>query len=82
MSSSDRNAKGHQRSRPSVRSRTSAAPSQRTRAADPARLVACEVLRAVSGEDAYANLVADVKAKFNVELTRIAAFGVSAMMHG
>ncbi|MER1995827.1 MAG: transcription antitermination factor NusB [Arthrobacter sp.] len=57
MSSSDRNAKGHQRSRPSVRSRTAAAPSQRTRAADPARLVAFEVLRAVSGEDAYANLV-------------------------
>ncbi|MFF2604282.1 RsmB/NOP family class I SAM-dependent RNA methyltransferase [Arthrobacter koreensis] len=57
MSSNDRNAKGHQRSRPSVRGRTTAAPSQRTRAADPARLVAFEVLRAVSGEDAYANLV-------------------------
>ncbi|WP_457316839.1 RsmB/NOP family class I SAM-dependent RNA methyltransferase [Sinomonas sp. RB5] len=33
------------------------APSQRSRAADPARLVAFEVLRAVSRDDAYANLV-------------------------
>ena len=32
-------------------------PSQRTRRADPARLVAFEVLRAVASEDAYANLV-------------------------
>lgn len=33
------------------------APSQRSRAADPGRLVAFEVLRAVSRDDAYANLV-------------------------
>ncbi len=33
-------------------------------------------------QDAYANMVADVKAKYNVELTKLAAFGVSAMMHG
>jgi 16S rRNA (cytosine967-C5)-methyltransferase len=33
------------------------APSQRARTADPARLVAFEVLRAVSRDDAYANLV-------------------------
>ena len=33
-------------------------------------------------QDAYANMVADVKAKYGVELTRLAAFGVSAMMHG
>ncbi len=33
-------------------------------------------------QDAYANMVADVKAKYDVELTRLAAFGVSAMMHG
>jgi hypothetical protein len=32
--------------------------------------------------DAYANMVADVKQKYGVELTRLAAFGVSAMMHG
>ena len=32
--------------------------------------------------DAYANMAADVKAKYGVELTRLAAFGVSAMMHG
>ena len=36
---------------------TENAPSQRTRRADPARLVAFEVLRAVAAEDAYANLV-------------------------
>ncbi|MCC3270342.1 rRNA small subunit methyltransferase B [Arthrobacter gengyunqii] len=52
-----RNEKGHERSRPSVRSYTKQAPGQRTRAADPARLVAFEVLRAVSEDDAYANLV-------------------------
>ncbi|MGO1522506.1 MAG: RsmB/NOP family class I SAM-dependent RNA methyltransferase [Nesterenkonia sp.] len=34
-----------------------AAPSQRSRRADPARLVAFSVLQAVSEEDAYANLV-------------------------
>ena len=33
-------------------------------------------------QDAYANMVADVKAKYDVELTKLAAFGVSAMMHG
>lgn len=33
------------------------APSQRSRRADPARLAAFHVLRAVSGDDAYANLV-------------------------
>ena len=33
-------------------------------------------------QDAYANLVKDVEAKFGVQLTKIAAFGVSAMMHG
>ena len=32
--------------------------------------------------DAYANMAADVKATYGVELTRLAAFGVSAMMHG
>ena len=33
-------------------------------------------------QDAYANMVADVKQKYGVELTKLAAFGVSAMMHG
>ena len=42
---------------PPQRSFTENAPSQRTRRADPARLVAFEVLRAVAAEDAYANLV-------------------------
>jgi 16S rRNA (cytosine967-C5)-methyltransferase len=36
---------------------STAAPSQRKRVADPARLTAFEVLRAVASEDAYANLV-------------------------
>ncbi len=33
-------------------------------------------------QDCYANLAADVKAKYNVELTTIGAIGFSAMMHG
>jgi 16S rRNA (cytosine967-C5)-methyltransferase len=37
--------------------KTSAAPSQRRRDADPARAVAFDVLRAVDGSDSYANLV-------------------------
>lgn len=37
--------------------RTSAAPSQRTRAGDPARNAAYDALRAVAASDAYANLV-------------------------
>ncbi|WP_427017279.1 RsmB/NOP family class I SAM-dependent RNA methyltransferase [Pseudarthrobacter sp. P1] len=52
-----RDAAGRERNRSTTRSFTASAPGQRTRAADPARLVAFEVLRAVSGEDAYANLV-------------------------
>ena len=32
--------------------------------------------------DAYANLVADVKAQYGVALTKVKAMGVSAMMHG
>ncbi|MEE2522664.1 transcription antitermination factor NusB [Pseudarthrobacter sp. J75] len=52
-----RDAKGRERNRSAQRSFTDNAPSQRTRRADPARLVAFEVLRAVATEDAYANLV-------------------------
>ncbi|MCZ2403400.1 rRNA small subunit methyltransferase B [Paenarthrobacter sp. Z7-10] len=55
-----RNAQGRERNRGGAggpRGFSGAAPSERTRRADPARLVAFEVLRAVSGEDAYANLV-------------------------
>ena len=33
-------------------------------------------------QDAYANLVADVKAKYGVALAKLGGFGVSAMMHG
>ncbi|HEY8753530.1 MAG TPA: transcription antitermination factor NusB [Arthrobacter sp.] len=55
--SSQRNAQGRERNRPAQRSFTENAPAQRTRRADPARLVAFEVLRAVAAEDAYANLV-------------------------
>ncbi|WP_324644823.1 RsmB/NOP family class I SAM-dependent RNA methyltransferase [Pseudarthrobacter sp. LT1] len=54
---SRRNAKGRERNRGPQQSFTEQAPSQRTRRADPARLVAFEVLRAVGAEDAYANLV-------------------------
>ncbi|MEV8082046.1 RsmB/NOP family class I SAM-dependent RNA methyltransferase [Pseudarthrobacter oxydans] len=54
---SRRNAQGRERNRGPQRSFTDSAPSQRTRRADPARLVAFEVLRAVAAEDAYANLV-------------------------
>jgi 16S rRNA (cytosine967-C5)-methyltransferase len=52
-----RNAQGRERNRATQRSFTENSPSQRTRRADPARLVAFEVLRAVASEDAYANLV-------------------------
>jgi 16S rRNA (cytosine967-C5)-methyltransferase len=48
----ERNRGGHGR-----RQFSEQAPSQRSRSADPARLVAFEVLRAVSRDDAYANLV-------------------------
>ena len=52
-----RNAQGRERNRGPQRGFTENAPSQRTRRADPARLVAFEVLRAVASDDAYANLV-------------------------
>ncbi|WP_223881044.1 RsmB/NOP family class I SAM-dependent RNA methyltransferase [Nesterenkonia ebinurensis] len=52
-----RNAKGRQRNRGGKRDFSRSAPSQRTRRADPARLVAFRVLRAVAMDDAYANLV-------------------------
>ncbi|WP_102158939.1 RsmB/NOP family class I SAM-dependent RNA methyltransferase [Zhihengliuella halotolerans] len=52
-----RNEKGRERNRGGNRSFSSAAPAARKRKADPARLVAFEVLRAVSADDAYANLV-------------------------
>ncbi|MET4001546.1 16S rRNA (cytosine967-C5)-methyltransferase [Arthrobacter sp. UYCu511] len=48
---------GRERNRSTTRNKTETAPGQRTRVADPARLVAFEVLRAVSADDAYANLV-------------------------
>lgn len=54
---SKRDAQGRERNRGPQRGFSANAPSQRTRRADPARLVAFEVLRAVASEDAYANLV-------------------------
>ncbi|ACL39653.1 Fmu (Sun) domain protein [Pseudarthrobacter chlorophenolicus A6] len=54
---SRRDAQGRERNRGPQRNFTENAPAQRTRRADPARLVAFEVLRAVAQEDAYANLV-------------------------
>ena len=56
-----RDEAGRERNRSSTRNRTETAPGQRTRVADPARLVAFEVLRAVSADDAYANLVLPVR---------------------
>ncbi|THJ67043.1 rRNA small subunit methyltransferase B [Arthrobacter echini] len=52
-----RDDQGRERNRGGQRKFSGAAPSQRTRRADPARLVAFEVLRAVAADDAYANLV-------------------------
>ncbi|MDP5225897.1 MULTISPECIES: transcription antitermination factor NusB [Arthrobacter] len=55
-----RNAQGRERNRgggTGQRQFSSSAPAQRSRRADPARLVAFNVLRAVSSADAYANLV-------------------------
>ncbi|WP_051441573.1 RsmB/NOP family class I SAM-dependent RNA methyltransferase [Arthrobacter sp. H14] len=60
-----RNAKGRERNRPAASSHTQSAPSQRTRKADPARLAAFEVLRAVAEEDAYANLVLPTRIREN-----------------
>lgn len=52
-----RNEQGRERNRGGERKFSQVAPSQRSRRADPARLVAFEVLQAVATEDAYANLV-------------------------
>lgn len=52
-----RNEKGRQRNRGGQRSFSQSAPGQRSRRADPARLVAFRVLRAVAQDGAYANLV-------------------------
>jgi 16S rRNA (cytosine967-C5)-methyltransferase len=52
-----RDEAGRERNRGGTRQYSQTAPSQRTRSADPARLVAFEVLRAVERDDAYANLV-------------------------
>lgn len=55
--SSRRNEQGRERNRSGARKFSATAPGERTRRADPARLVAFEVLRAVASDDAYANLV-------------------------
>lgn len=52
-----RNERGRERNRSGARQFSSTAPAERTRRADPARLAAFEVLRAVASDDAYANLV-------------------------
>ncbi|GGC89277.1 rRNA cytosine-C5-methyltransferase [Tersicoccus solisilvae] len=52
-----RNAQGRERNRGGERRFSSAAPARRGRTSDPARLAAYETLRAVSADDAYANLV-------------------------
>ncbi|WP_328821865.1 RsmB/NOP family class I SAM-dependent RNA methyltransferase [Nesterenkonia haasae] len=52
-----RNDKGRQRHRGGPRQFSQSTPSNRSRRADPARLTAFRVLRAVALDDAYANLV-------------------------
>ncbi|MEH0109988.1 RsmB/NOP family class I SAM-dependent RNA methyltransferase [Tersicoccus sp. MR15.9] len=52
-----RNAQGRERNRGGERHFSSSAPARRGRSSDPARLAAFETLRAVSADDAYANLV-------------------------
>ncbi|OMH33131.1 RsmB/NOP family class I SAM-dependent RNA methyltransferase [Tersicoccus sp. Bi-70] len=52
-----RNAQGRERNRGGERSFSASAPARRGRTSDPARLAAFETLRAVSADDAYANLV-------------------------
>lgn len=49
--------RGGERPRGGPRERSAAAPSERRRTGDPARLAAFDVLREVDGSDAYANLV-------------------------
>jgi 16S rRNA (cytosine967-C5)-methyltransferase len=62
---SRRDAKGRERNRSTQRNFTENAPAQRTRRADPPRLVAFEVLRAVAEEDAYANLVLPARIRYH-----------------
>ncbi|GER23490.1 rRNA cytosine-C5-methyltransferase [Zafaria cholistanensis] len=71
-----RNEQGRQRNRGAAGERrfSVAAPSQRKRRADPARLVAFEVLRAVAEEDAYANLVLPARIRESRLDRRDAAF--------
>ncbi|WP_051298489.1 RsmB/NOP family class I SAM-dependent RNA methyltransferase [Arthrobacter castelli] len=76
-----RDSRGRQRNRPQSRTHTKNAPSQRTRKADPARLAAYEVLRAVAGEDAYANLVLPGRIR-NHHLDRRAAGFATELAYG
>ncbi|GAA1339463.1 RsmB/NOP family class I SAM-dependent RNA methyltransferase [Arthrobacter roseus] len=76
-----RNTQGRERNRGGQRDFSQAAPSQRKRAADPARLVAFEVLRAVSEEDSYGNLVLPEKIR-NHRLDRRAAAFATELTYG
>lgn len=70
-----RDAQGRERNRgQGPRQFSRSAPSQRSRSADPARLAAFEVLRAVSSEDAYANLVLPARLRHHRLAGRDAAF--------
>lgn len=63
-----RDAKGRTRNRGKSggpRKFSATTPAQRSRSADPARLTAFQVLRAVSEEDAYANLVLPKRIRAN-----------------
>lgn len=63
-----RNTKGRQRNRGQTgrkRQYSQAAPSQRKRSSDPARLTAFQILQAVTHEDAYANLILPTRIRRN-----------------
>ncbi|MCH6470538.1 RsmB/NOP family class I SAM-dependent RNA methyltransferase [Sinomonas terrae] len=71
-----RNEQGRERNRGGSAPRrfSQQAPSQRSRTADSSRLVAFEVLRAVSRDDAYANLVLPARIRHHHLDRRDAAF--------
>ncbi len=72
-----RNTKGRQRNRGQAgrqRKYSAAAPAQRKRSSDPARLTAYQILQAVTHEDAYANLILPTRIRRNKLDRQDAAF--------
>ena len=76
---SRRNAQGRERNRGPQRNYTESAPSQRTRRADPARLVAFEVLRAVAQEESQHGVRANAVAPTSIRTaTNLESMGTDA----